>query len=311
VVRAHGMFRPNGRKLEMSSYPETPRVCSNCGKTAARPGHFCTGCGARFAPEHAPIPAPPRAAGRSDAESPPMSSTHAPSAATEAMGKAPPPPPIPQPQDATHLEAWDADARPTFFRSTTAIVAAVMLVVLVGTGAAYMTGAFSSSHKAPGVRSTLAAGGTASTSAGAIASTTSSSSSAPASSSAPTGPPGPSTTLRTYFQELGSDHERAAFSMMSKTYEEQNPTWLSEREEAQPQVNVVSVGSATYSSGSAIVPVEFFARDRFQSRGSDTLCRRFTGTVTMIHAGSQWQYEPDTSKLIATVVPSSNPGCAS
>jgi hypothetical protein len=151
----------------------------------------------------------------------------------------------------------------------------------------------------------------ASSSSSTTTSTTTGTTGTPAVTPASTGPPGPSSTLHAYFRELGSGHEQAAFAMMSMTYREQNQTWLSEREEAQPQVTVVSVGSATYASGNAIVPVEFFARDKFASHGSDTLCRQFTGTVTMVHVSGQWLYEPDTSKLKAAVVPSNNPGCPS
>jgi hypothetical protein len=97
--------------------------------------------------------------------------------------------------------------------------------------------------------------------------------------------------------------------MMSKSYQERNPSWLPGREKAHPQVHVVSIGSASYSSGDAIVPVEFFARDRMESQGSDTHCREFTGTVTMVHTSGRWQYEPEASKLNAAVVPSNDPGC--
>jgi hypothetical protein len=127
----------------------------------------------------------------------------------------------------------------------------------------------------------------------------------------PSGPPGPASTLRTYFEELGTGDERKAFSMMSPSYRRQNPSWLPGREQAEPHVHVVSIGTPVYASGDAIVPADFYARDRFASHGSDTACRHFTGTITMLHLGVHWLYEPRISHLTSATVPSGIPGCHS
>jgi hypothetical protein len=300
----------------MSGYPESTRACPKCGKATTAPGRFCTGCGTRLDPEQTPPSAQTVAPRGSGAERPATPSMHASPSGTVPPSRPPqplPPPPQPlpppPPPDTTHPRPPGTDTPLAPPRSLAAIAAAVALALLIGAGAAYLGGAFGSSHSRLHTSVTLGAHDAASTSSSTTTSTTTGTTETPAGTHAPTGPLGPSSTLRAYFRELGSGHEQTAFAMMSMTYREQNQSWLSEREEAQPQVNVVSVGSAGYSSGNAGVPVEFFARDKFTSHGSDTLCRRFTGTVTMVHVNGQWQYEPDTSKLRAAVVPSNDPGC--
>ncbi|HTD08349.1 MAG TPA: hypothetical protein VK680_05620 [Solirubrobacteraceae bacterium] len=84
---------------------------------------------------------------------------------------------------------------------------------------------------------------------------------------------------------------------------------MTEREEAHPQIKLISIGTANYFAGAAAVPVEFYGRDKFPSHGSDTQCRLFNGAITMVHVGSQWQYEPAASHLVAVVVPPGSANC--
>jgi hypothetical protein len=182
------------------------------------------------------------------------------------------------------------------------IAGAVIALVLIG-AALYVGGVFGSSGKSRSAASTTPTSSTASFPA------TTPTPTAPTTSTAPQSSPGPAMTLRTYFQELGSGQARAAFAIMSAAYKEKNPSWVSEREEAGPQINLISVGTASYFSGGSSVPVEFYARDKFPSRGSDTKCRGFSGTITMVHRGSEWRYEPGASHLKATVTEPSNPAC--
>lgn len=176
-------------------------------------------------------------------------------------------------------------------------------IVLIGV-ALYVGGVFGASGKSRSAASTTAVAPPATAPA-----TTPTSTAPPSTSTAPQGNPGPAATLRTYFHELGSGQARAAFAFMSAAYKAKNPSWISEREAAHPQINLISVGTASYFSGGATVPVEFYARDKFPSHGSDTQCRGFSGTIAMIHLGGEWRYEPGASHLTATVVESSSADC--
>ena len=55
--------------------------------------------------------------------------------------------------------------------------------------------------------------------------------------------------------------------------------------------------------------VDFYARDRNPTPGSDTQCREFTGTANLISVGGAWRYNPVDNSLTATVVPTSDSHC--
>jgi hypothetical protein len=134
----------------------------------------------------------------------------------------------------------------------------------------------------------------------------------PSAPSAPSNPSqGPSEVLRTHLQDLGTGDYRAAFRLMSPSYQAQSPAWLSDRAAADPAINVVSVGTPQYGSGSARVAVDFYARDRNSTASSDTKCREFQGTAALIRDGGAWRYDPGGNSLTATVVSPGNPNCPS
>lgn len=120
---------------------------------------------------------------------------------------------------------------------------------------------------------------------------------------------GAASTLQTHLADLGSGQYQAAFALMSPSYQSQNPSWVQDRSTADPRVNVISVGQPQSVSGGAQVPVDFYAQDGNPSSGSDTNCREFQGTASMIEQSGNWYYNPGGNSLTTTVVPSSNPNC--
>lgn len=131
-------------------------------------------------------------------------------------------------------------------------------------------------------------------------------------SAAPTNqatPEGPGPVLRTHLQDLGSGQYQSAFDLLSPGYQAGNPSWIQARSAADPGITVISVGAPANGSGSAQVPVDFYARDRNSTQGSDTRCRDFQGTASMVNENGSWRYNPDGNHLTATVVPSANPNC--
>lgn len=122
---------------------------------------------------------------------------------------------------------------------------------------------------------------------------------------------GPASALRSHLEDINSGDYRAAFRLMSASYQAQNPSWPSDRTAANPGVNIISIGAPQYQSGGAQVPVEFYARDRNSTPGSDTQCRDFQGRAKLISSPEGWRYDPSGNSLTATVVSSSNPNCPS
>ena len=140
-------------------------------------------------------------------------------------------------------------------------------------------------------------------------STTTSSPAPSSGASSRAGAGGPAATLRVHLQDLGSGQYQAAFNLMSRSYQAQNPSWVQARSAADPGVSVISIGTPQYGSGTAQVPVDFYARDRNPTSGSDTRCREFQGTASMVSEGSGWRYDPSGNRLTATPASSSNPNC--
>ncbi|MFL5865303.1 MAG: S1C family serine protease [Solirubrobacteraceae bacterium] len=120
---------------------------------------------------------------------------------------------------------------------------------------------------------------------------------------------GPAATLRLHLEDLASGQYDAAFNLMSSGYRAQNPSWVQDRAAAEPGVNVISTGSPQYGSGRAQVPVDFYARDGTATQGSDTKCREFTGTASMVLEDGVWRCDPSANKLSGSVVPASDPNC--
>lgn len=120
---------------------------------------------------------------------------------------------------------------------------------------------------------------------------------------------GPADTLQTHLQDLDSGQYQEAFSLMSAAYQSQNPSWVQERTAADPGITIITVGTPTYGGDTASVPVDFYARDRHPTAGSDTKCREFKGIASLIQENGVWRYDPGGNQLSASAVPSGNPNC--
>lgn len=121
--------------------------------------------------------------------------------------------------------------------------------------------------------------------------------------------PPPSSTIRMHLERLADGDYAGAFALMSYSYRSANPGWVEDRSQADPEVNIVGVGSPHYQHESAQVYVKFYARDRYPTHGSDTRCRLFSGFVHMIEHGGTWRYEPAGGSLSAVVEPDGDPNC--
>jgi hypothetical protein len=123
----------------------------------------------------------------------------------------------------------------------------------------------------------------------------------------PSSGPGPAATLSTYWQDMADGSYSSAYSLETAREQANFPNFVSDRSEADPVINVINVGSPQYVSGGAVVPIEFYARDRYPNPGSDTLCRLFDTSANMVDNGGQWLYNGLVSG--GSVVSSSNPAC--
>jgi hypothetical protein len=122
---------------------------------------------------------------------------------------------------------------------------------------------------------------------------------------------GPTSTMRRHLEDLNNGDYSGAFSLMSSSYRAENPNWERTRGSADPMVNIVDVGSASYAGSRAHVFVNFYARDRDPSEGSDTQCRRFQGTAEFVSEDGAWRYEPKGDSFAAIVEPSGDRNCHS
>ncbi len=130
--------------------------------------------------------------------------------------------------------------------------------------------------------------------------------------STPSSPPtSPASVIQTHLEDINSGQYQAAYQLLTNAYQSANPSWPSDRATADPGIKLLSVGTPQFGSGDAQVPVDFYARDRNPSPGSDTQCREFQGTVNMVQESGSWRYDPSGSSLTNTVMPMSDPNCPS
>jgi hypothetical protein len=115
--------------------------------------------------------------------------------------------------------------------------------------------------------------------------------------------------IRQHLHDLNYGLYRQAFRLMAPSYRSANPSWPSVRAAADPGITIVSIGTAQYGSGTAQVPVSFYARDRNQVTGSDTKCRHFQGTLSLVSVAGHWRYDPTSSSITETVVAPGDPNC--
>jgi hypothetical protein len=119
--------------------------------------------------------------------------------------------------------------------------------------------------------------------------------------------PAATRALARHFRRLDEGDYEAAFALMGSRYRSANSNWTSAREEAEPSINVIKVGSPSYNGhGDADVRVKFYAQDAYDSPGSDTHCRRFSGTAHMILEGGKWRYDPYGNDLSSSVADGSS-----
>src|SRR5207248_1498293 len=105
---------------------------------------------------------------------------------------------------------------------------------------------------------------------------------------------------------------RKAWAMETSSEQAQEPSFLSDKKAAQPMINVVSIGSASSSSGSADVPISFYAQDRYPSPGSDTTCRHFQMTAQMVQNGNgSWSYDGPVAGTTQSTTEPGNSNCHS
>jgi len=124
------------------------------------------------------------------------------------------------------------------------------------------------------------------------------------------GPPNsPSRVLRRHFQRLGSGDYDGAFALMSSRYRAANPGWTDQPREAQPYINIATIGPSTVASKAAFVYVKFYARDRNETERSDTSCRRFEGRARLVKQGSLWRYDPRGGQFTSVPLSSSLEVC--
>jgi hypothetical protein len=117
--------------------------------------------------------------------------------------------------------------------------------------------------------------------------------------------------MRRHLEDLDKGDYSGAFSLMSSSYRAENPNWERTRSSADPMVNIVDVGSASYAGSTAHVFVNFYARDRNPSEGSDTQCRRFQGAAEFVSEDGAWRYEPKGDSFSAIVEPPGDRNCHS
>ena len=123
--------------------------------------------------------------------------------------------------------------------------------------------------------------------------------------------PAPTRALREHLERLDAGNYSGAFALMSAAYRSENPGWVSNREAADPMIDIVKVDAPHYTGPNAYVYAIFYARDRNPTEGSDTQCRRFEGVTQLVLESGGWRYNPKGSDLSTIVEPSGDPNCHS
>jgi hypothetical protein len=123
--------------------------------------------------------------------------------------------------------------------------------------------------------------------------------------------PAPTRVMREHLEQLDHSNYTGAFSLMSAAYRAENPGWVSNREAADPMINIIKVDTPHYSGANAFVYVTFYARDRNPTQGSDTQCRRFEGVTQLVSESGGWRYNPKGSGLSTIIEPTGDSNCHS
>jgi hypothetical protein len=116
----------------------------------------------------------------------------------------------------------------------------------------------------------------------------------------------PTNVVRRHLERIGDGNFAGAFSLLSSSYRASNANWIDQPSAAKPYIDVVKAGPSRISGRTASVAIRFYARDRVDTKRSDTKCRLFEGTAAAVKEGSLWRYEPSGNHYDSTVV--SSPG---
>jgi hypothetical protein len=120
----------------------------------------------------------------------------------------------------------------------------------------------------------------------------------------------PRGVLRRHFQRLDDGDFDGSFALMTSSYRNANPGWVSARREARPHIEIAEMGTPDFQAGGvAYVTIKFYGRDRYDSNDSDTTCRRFMGTAEVRKVGSTWRYSPTGNHYTVSELPSSLSVC--
>jgi DNA-binding helix-hairpin-helix protein with protein kinase domain len=106
------------------------------------------------------------------------------------------------------------------------------------------------------------------------------------------GPPAPVRAIRAHYRALDEGRYGHSFALMAPSYRRGNRRWISQMKTAGSRINVIRVGHPRVDGGSAWMPILFYARDTYDTEHSDTLCRRFSGWVHMVRTSEGWRYDP-------------------
>lgn len=293
--------------------------CPACGQLYEGPLRFCGSCGTQLA--HDQIDEPTETMGLAAVAVASDAATVPPLDDAAAMQPLPPGrlwspgEPLPEPHHATiSIPALTAPRSPApppppkrSDRGTMiALAGAACLIVIVLGVALYVGGMFNGTGGNAPIATPVSAPVTPAPTLGSSTSaappvTPPLTTSTPAPAPTPPAPPNPAQVIRTHLQDLGSGNYSGAFKLMTSDYRSQNPSWPSARSAADPGIDIISIGSPQYGAGGADVPVDFFARDRNPTPGSDTQCREFQGTAHLVEQGGSWRYDPSADSLSATV----------
>jgi len=123
-------------------------------------------------------------------------------------------------------------------------------------------------------------------------------------------PNSPARVLRRHFQRLSSGDFESAFALMTPAYRDANPGWLSARQAARPYVNITEIGEVDFKGGGvASVPVKFYGHDQYDTKDSDTICRRFEGVAGMRKVDGLWRYNPAGNSYTVAKLPPDLDAC--
>lgn len=112
------------------------------------------------------------------------------------------------------------------------------------------------------------------------------------SSNGRSGAAAPVRSIRAHYRALDEGRYGHSFALMAPSYRHGNRRWIAQMKEAGSRVNLIRVGRPRIHGNSAWVPIEFYARDMYDTVRSDTRCRRFTGEVHLVKTSEGWRYDP-------------------